>query len=352
MSSANDLERQMLDLINAERVSRGLNPVQLELRLNVAAEDHSEWMIATDTFSHTGIGGSTPTERIRDADFTLSGSWTTGENLAWQSERGATGLSDDVTDLHNRLMDSPGHRANILNPNFELIGIGIERGEFEGFDGVFVTQNFARTSAAIQLDNPEADRPEEPVADVPVVPEEPATPEEPAKPDGLRIVGTAGDDALNGRFGHDTLIGQAGGDTLKGGRGHDTLRGKTGDDALYGGNGNDRLEGGNGNDILNGNSGLDVIDGGRGDDRLKGGAGNDVFVFANDHGDDRITDFNAQSEAEVIDFSALSGFDTFDDVLDAASESNDRVTIETGSDSSILLIGVSLDQLDAGDFVF
>ena len=93
MSVASDLERQMLALINDERTSRGLDPIQLERRLNVSAEDHSEWMRDKDTFSHTGEGGSSPTERMHDAGFVLSGSWRTAENIAWQSIRGAPGLS-------------------------------------------------------------------------------------------------------------------------------------------------------------------------------------------------------------------------------------------------------------------
>jgi len=91
MSKANDLERQMLDLINGERTALGLNPLTLELRLNDSSEDHSSWMLNTNTFSHTGINGSSPGDRMRDASFTFSGSWTWGENVAWQSERGATG---------------------------------------------------------------------------------------------------------------------------------------------------------------------------------------------------------------------------------------------------------------------
>ena len=152
MSQASVLERQMLELINAERTSRGLNPVQLELRLNDSAEDHSEWMLQQDVFSHTGAGGSSAGDRMEDAGFVFSGSWTWAENIAWQSERGAPGLADDVIDLHNSLMNSPGHRANILNANVEVIGIGIEQGNFNGWDAVMVTQNFARTSAQVQLD--------------------------------------------------------------------------------------------------------------------------------------------------------------------------------------------------------
>ncbi|WP_299740051.1 CAP domain-containing protein [uncultured Roseobacter sp.] len=153
MSKASPLEWQMLDLINAERSLLDLDLLRLELRLNDAAEDHSDWMIETDRFSHTGAGGSSPTERMRDADFEFAGSWRSAENIAWQSVRGQPGLSDDVVNLHESLMNSPGHRANILSPNLDVIGIGIERGDYQGWDGLFVTQNFARTAAPLELDS-------------------------------------------------------------------------------------------------------------------------------------------------------------------------------------------------------
>ena len=106
MSKASSLERQMLDLINAERASRNLNPLQLELRLNDAAEDHSQWMINTDRFSHTGAGGSSPRDRMEDANFNFTGNWLSAENIAWQSVRGQPGLADDVVNLHQSLMNS------------------------------------------------------------------------------------------------------------------------------------------------------------------------------------------------------------------------------------------------------
>ena len=128
MSRANSLERQMLKLINEERAEVGAGPLRLEKRLNDSAEDHSSWMLDVNRFSHTGEGGSSAGDRMRDADFKFTGNWTWGENIAWQSERGASGASDDVKDLHEGLMNSPGHRANILNPDFKVIGIGIEQG--------------------------------------------------------------------------------------------------------------------------------------------------------------------------------------------------------------------------------
>lgn len=166
MSVASDLERQMLDLINAERAAHGLDALELELRLNDSAEDHSSWMLATDTFSHTGVGNSNPGDRMRDADFEFSGSWSWGENVAWQSVRGAPGYADDVVNLHDALMNSPGHRANILNSGFELIGIGIEIGNFNGWNAVMVTQNFARTGAVVQIDTGTAPPNDPPVVTV------------------------------------------------------------------------------------------------------------------------------------------------------------------------------------------
>lgn len=168
MSTASDLEWLMLSLINEERNANGLDPLELELRLNDSSEDHSEWMLQTDRFSHTGSGGSNPGDRMRDSGFEFSGSWTWGENIAIQSERGEPGLADDVEDLHQSLMNSPGHRANILNPNFEVIGIGIEQGDYNGWDGVIVTQNFARTGAEVELDRDGNSAPELNVADLTV----------------------------------------------------------------------------------------------------------------------------------------------------------------------------------------
>ena len=114
MSLASDLEQLMLNLINQERSNANLAPLTFNNDLNAASEDHSVWMLDTDTFSHTGQGGSSAGDRIVAAGYELEGNWTWGENIGWQSERGAPGLEDDVADIHQSLMNSPGHRANIL----------------------------------------------------------------------------------------------------------------------------------------------------------------------------------------------------------------------------------------------
>ena len=181
MSLASPLEQQMLDLINQERANANLAPLTFNGDLNEASEDHSSWMLDTDTFSHTGQGGSSAGDRIVAAGYQLEGNWTWGENIGWQSERGAPGLEDDVEDIHQSLMNSPGHRANILNPDFEEIGIGIEQGDFENFDSVMVTQNFGATD--VVSDDPEEEE-QPPVIDDPEEEEPPVSegPDEEEKP--------------------------------------------------------------------------------------------------------------------------------------------------------------------------
>lgn len=149
MSQANQVELEMLALINADRADAGLHPLQLNTALNDASEDHSRWMLNTDQFSHTGAGGSNAGARMMETAFPFEGSYQWAENIGWQSERGAPGISDDVADIHESLMNSPGHRANLLDPDLTDIGIGIQQGDFTTsrgtFDAVMVTQNFAAT---------------------------------------------------------------------------------------------------------------------------------------------------------------------------------------------------------------
>ncbi len=151
MTNANTLELAMLDLINAERAAAGLEDLRLITLLNSAAEDHSRWMLETNTFSHDGVDGSSPSDRMEAAGYEFLGNSLSLENIGWQSARGEEGFADDVAQVHAGLMASPGHRANILNPDAEDIGIGIEIGTFSGnggdFEAVMVTQVFGTTAA-------------------------------------------------------------------------------------------------------------------------------------------------------------------------------------------------------------
>ncbi len=259
--TATDLERYFAELVNAERAKRGLDPLRLEKNLNQSAEVHSEWILKTDTFSHTGAGGSSHDERIEAAGFDMSGDWHTGENLSLRSIDDDGTLRDEVRAMMEGLMASPGHKANILKQDYTHIGIGLELGEYKGYTVLVGTQNFGATTGKVDLDGGGA-------------------PPAPGKilAGGLgadRLSGTNRGDKISGRAGNDTLFGQGGNDTLFGQTGRDELRGGNGHDALHGEDGNDRLIGGLGDDRLIGGKGHDRMAGHAGDDRMIGGPGND-----------------------------------------------------------------------------
>ncbi len=106
---------QVVELTNIERAKAGLQPLELNNQLLNAAQDHSNDMAQDDFFSHTGADGSSIGDRVRASGYQYS---TTGENIA----AGQTTPAQVVEGW----MNSPGHRANILNPNYTEIGVGYE----------------------------------------------------------------------------------------------------------------------------------------------------------------------------------------------------------------------------------
>jgi uncharacterized protein YkwD len=122
-----DLESKMLEMLNEERTSRGLKPLQPDNELTIVARKHSKDMFARGYFSHITPEGKTPSKRIREDGIRFL---TAGENLA---------LGQTLSICHNGLMNSPGHKANILNPEYGHVGIGILDG---GMYGLMITQNF------------------------------------------------------------------------------------------------------------------------------------------------------------------------------------------------------------------
>ena len=109
-----DFEQQVLVLVNEERANAGLQPLSFDPHLLEAAEVHSENMALQDFFNHIGADGSTPTQRMQAAGF--SSQAPGAENIA-----AGYGTPEEVVE---GWMNSPGHRANILTPEFTLSGVG------------------------------------------------------------------------------------------------------------------------------------------------------------------------------------------------------------------------------------
>jgi Ca2+-binding RTX toxin-like protein len=118
--------------------------------LALAADNHSQWMIATDVFSHEETGATrTPTQRMALAGYTFSGTWMSGENISYVGSTGSLDLTTTIAQQHRNLFLSPGHRSNILEDDFREVGVGQQAGTFQGYNASMVTQNFARSGTAV-----------------------------------------------------------------------------------------------------------------------------------------------------------------------------------------------------------
>ena len=160
----------------------------------------------------------------------------------------------------------------------------------------------------------------------------------------LLIIGDETDNVLEGGSGHDEIEGEAGNDTLTGGDGNDTLDGDAGNDDLDGGLGTDKLFGGAGDDILRA---------GHGRDQLTGGSENDTFGFYA-LGHFRVTDFTIGQDRLFFDSEKI-GINSLEQLAPLITNINQRadgVKVEFGSEASIDLIGINLNDITADMIVF
>ncbi len=123
--------------------------------LRDAAQDHSLWMLDADVFSHTGQGGSTVSQRIAAAGYSVVAPGGTGENLSWQGTTGVMDMDAAVLNHHAGLFGSDGHRRNILTEWFKETGVAQERGLFlangTNWDASMLTQKFAASGTGVFL---------------------------------------------------------------------------------------------------------------------------------------------------------------------------------------------------------
>ena len=356
MAEATAREQLLLELINRARMdpagealrqginlNQGLSPGTISAApkqvlafnpfLNSAADAHSQWMLDTDNFAHTGAGGSSPGTRMDAAGYDFTGTWGWAENIAWSGTTGTLDGDAAVAGHHRNLFLSPGHRLNLLNGTFREAGLGSLTGAFtsggQTYNSLMTTENFAVSGSTLfvtgvsytDTDNNAFYSVGEGRAGLAV------TLVQGGGAIASTATGTAGGFALGVaatgnvevRFsggGLTAVIGVAvtldasnikvdlvGGNTIAsnasatltqsavnltligieavngGGNGlNNTLTGNAAANSLAGLGGNDLLFGGGGGDTLSAGAGNDGLSGGAGGDILSGGAGNDLLV--------------------------------------------------------------------------
>jgi uncharacterized protein YkwD len=125
--------QSLMNRINEERVSRGFSKLQWNDQLAVSAFTHGERLVEQGRLSHQLPGEPDLSERIHATGLRFD---TAGENLA---------VAGSVDQIHVELMNSPPHRANILDPDYNSIGIAIiSRGR-----DLYAVENFARMFPSI-----------------------------------------------------------------------------------------------------------------------------------------------------------------------------------------------------------
>ncbi|MBP2239678.1 uncharacterized protein YkwD [Cytobacillus eiseniae] len=121
-------EYQLFDLTNASRITHGLSTLGWDDHVKETARKHSNDMAELNYFSHTNLDGDSPFDRMNEDDifFTVA-----GENLA-------TGQFSSIY-AHEGLMNSLGHRENILKPEYQFLGVGVA---FNEEAHPYYTENF------------------------------------------------------------------------------------------------------------------------------------------------------------------------------------------------------------------
>jgi uncharacterized protein YkwD len=120
-------EQQLIDLVNQERHRQGLAELTHEPKLTEAAREHAQRMADRGSLSHQFPGEPALRDRIARTDLRFK---AVAENV---------GYANSVERVHSTFMRSPGHRANILDPDYNAVGIGVvRRGDY-----LYVAQNFA-----------------------------------------------------------------------------------------------------------------------------------------------------------------------------------------------------------------
>ncbi len=106
-------QQKAIDLLNADRKVDGLPPLKVDPKLAALAQKYAQDMMNRRFFSHTNPEGQSPFDRMRAAGISYG---YAGENLA---------INNSVSGAEQAFMNSPEHRANILNQHYTTVGVGV-----------------------------------------------------------------------------------------------------------------------------------------------------------------------------------------------------------------------------------
>jgi uncharacterized protein YkwD len=129
--NANISVSELLRLTNEQREKNGVEPLSINEKLVIAADQKALDMLEYDYWAHNSPLGRTPWFFIKSSGYKYV---YAGENLA----KGFTNAEDIVT----AWMDSPDHRANMLSSNYEDVGFAIREGELDGEETILIVQEF------------------------------------------------------------------------------------------------------------------------------------------------------------------------------------------------------------------
>jgi hypothetical protein len=146
---ANIATNVLVDLANENRLDNKVPLLKRNDLLDTAASLKAEDMIANNYFAHFAPDGTTPWYFIQKAGYQFT---YAGENLAINF--------DTEKDVDEAWMGSPKHRENLLNTNFQEIGMAAKNGVYEGNDTVYIVQMFASPEKPEKKETPELLPPE------------------------------------------------------------------------------------------------------------------------------------------------------------------------------------------------
>ena len=371
-----------------------------------ASEGHSQWMLDANVFSHTGADQTTAGDRMSDAGYAFTESWTWRENLAWSGTTGNVDLVQAISQHHEGLYLSAGHRANTFSTDIREIGLAQVEGAYTQngtvYNSSMLTQNFAlsgndvfitgvaytdadgnkfysagegQSGVTFSTANEQSTSAQAGGYAVAITPGDNVTVQVST---GATLAGTVQMDVSQGNVKLDVVTSRSGemsfhlstdatlltgiDDASLLGAGDLNLRGNNANNRLTGNDGDNYLDGLRGHDILTGDRGDDVLNGGGGRDKLKGSGGNDVLngdggrdklkggggddVLNGGRGNDNLVGGNG---ADTFVFN--SGRDTIRDFKDDVDVIIVNRTMINGSDSTIDDL-LAMAEISNGNVIF